>query len=104
MAEGLRLSMADHVMIHAMQGLSRPSLCDTRNIGMQVSMLRDVMPRVSRKIDRLRPVIEIAERFAAQAPCAMGDYGGLHHRAAQVMNDWDARRLADAWEAFGGCR
>ena len=102
MAEGRGLTAADHVMIHAMQVLSRPPLLDRRNIAMQVGMLRDALPRVSRDIARLRPVIDIATKFADQRPCAVGDYGGLHHRAAQVMNDWDARRLADAWEQFRG--
>lgn len=102
MAEARKLSPADHVMLQAMQMLSRPSLCDNRDMGMHVEMLRDAMPRVSRDIDRLVPVIRIADMFATQRPCPIGDFGGLHHRAAQVMNDWDARRLADAWDKFRG--
>lgn len=102
MADRAKLTLPDHVMLHAMQVLSRPCLCDGGNISITVSILREVMPRVSRGDDRLGQIIVIADKFATQRPCPIGDFGGLHDRAAQVMRDWDARRLADAWDALRG--
>ncbi|WP_142663587.1 hypothetical protein [Paracoccus laeviglucosivorans] len=87
-------------MLHAMALLSRPPLVDRANVPMQIDALRAALPRVSRDAPRLRPIIEIAEKFATFAPIEPGYYGGLHHRAAQVMNAWDARRLADGCEAL----
>lgn len=102
MADRAKLTLPDHVMLHAMEVLAKPSLCDGGHITITVDILRQVMPRVSRNDERLSRIIEIADRFATQRPCPIGDFGGLHDRAAQVMRDWDTRRLADAWDALRG--
>ncbi|MDS9467333.1 hypothetical protein RGQ15_07065 [Paracoccus sp. MBLB3053] len=102
MAERQRLSPHDHALIHALALLSRPELRDRSKIGMIVGMIQDVLPRVSRQVERLRPLIVLAEQFASQKQGPLGDFGGLHDRARSIMNDWDGRRLADAWDVVTG--
>ncbi len=102
MADQLRLSIADQAMIHALGILSRPPLTDRRDLDMVVSILRDMMPGVTRENPRLMGLIQTADLFLSYRPLVAGCYGGLHDCARKAMNDWDRRRFAEAWDRIRG--
>lgn len=102
MADQLRLSIADQAMIHALGILSRPPLTDRRDLDMVVSILRDMMPGVTRENPRLAGLVQLAALFLSCRTSVPGCYGGLHDRARKAMNDWDRRRFADAWDKIRG--
>lgn len=104
MAEPLRLSLADHAMIHALGVLSRPPITDRSDLDLVVGILRDLMPGVTRENPQLMGLIQTADQFLSCRVSVPGCYGGLHDRARKVMNDWDRRRLADAWDRARGAK
>ncbi|AGT09702.1 hypothetical protein [Paracoccus aminophilus] len=104
MAEPLKLSIADHVLIHALGLLSRPEIIEAHraDLDLQVDILRSVLPMASKGILTLRPLIELGSRFAAATPRRPGFYGPLHEQAGLAMNRWDRQRMADAWDRIQG--
>ncbi|MCU7431669.1 hypothetical protein [Paracoccus denitrificans] len=99
-----RLSLADHAMIHALGVLSRPPITDRSDLDLVVGILRDLMPGVTRENPQLMGLIQTADQFLSCRVSVPGCYGGLHDRARKVMNDWDRRRLAEAWDRARGAR
>ncbi|WP_149765268.1 hypothetical protein [Paracoccus thiocyanatus] len=91
-------------MIHALGVLSRPPITDREDLDLVVGVMRDLMPGVSRENTRLMGLIQTADQFLTCRVSVPGCYGGLHDRARKAMNDWDRRRLADAWEHVRGPR
>jgi len=104
MAEPLRLSLADHAMIHALGVLSRPPITDRSDLALVVGILGDLMPGVTRENPQLMGLIQTADQFLSCRVSVPGCYGGLHDRARKVMNDWDRRRLAEAWDRARGAK
>ncbi|WP_036765391.1 hypothetical protein [Paracoccus pantotrophus] len=104
MAEPLRLSLADHAMIHALGVLSRPPITDRSDLDLVVGILGDLMPGVTRENPQLMGLIQTADQFLSCRVSVPGCYGGLHDRARKVMNDWDRRRLAEAWDRARGAK
>lgn len=104
MADQLRLSLADHAMIHALGVLSRPPITDRSDLDLVVGILRDLMPGVTRENPQLMGLIQTADQFLSCRVSVPGCYGGLHDRARKVMNDWDRRRLAEAWDRARGVK
>ncbi|RKS51162.1 hypothetical protein BDE18_0393 [Paracoccus pantotrophus] len=104
MADQLRLSLADHAMIHALGVLSRPPITDRSDLDLVVGILRDLMPGVTRENPQLMGLIQTADQFLSCRVSVPGCYGGLHDRARKVMNEWDRRRLADAWDRARGAK
>ena len=102
MADQLRLSLADHAMIHALGVLSRPPITDRSDLDLVVGILRDLMPGLTRENPQLMGMIQTADQFLSCRVSVPGCYGGLHDRARKVMNDWDRRRLAEAWDKARG--
>lgn len=102
MTDHLRLSLADHAMIHALGVLSRPPITDRTDLELVVSVLRDMMPGVTRENPRLAPLIRVADQFVSYRGPGAGYYGGLHDLARREMNSWDRRRLSDAWDRVRG--
>lgn len=104
MTDQLRLSLADHAMIHALGVLSRPPITDRSDLDLVVGILRDLMPGVTRENPHLMGLIQTADQFLSCRVSVPGCYGGLHDRARKVMNDWDRRRLAEAWDRARGAK
>lgn len=104
MADHLRLSLADQAMIHALGVLSRPPITDRAGLDMVVGILRDLMPGVTRENPQLMGLIQTADQFLSCRVSVPGCYGSLHDRAWKVMNDWDRRRLAEAWDRARGAK
>lgn len=102
MAEPFRLTLHDQAMIHALGVLSRPPICDRSELDLVVSIMRDMMSGVTRENTRLLGLIQTADQFATCRVNVAGCYGGLHDRARKVMNDWDRRRLSEAWDRARG--
>ena len=102
MADPLRLSLHDQAMIHALGVLSRPPITDRRDLDLVVDILREIMPGVARENQRLLGLTRVADQFSVLRASVAGDFGGLHDLAARTMNDWDRRRMADAWDRIRG--
>ncbi|MDN3713421.1 hypothetical protein QWZ10_19840 [Paracoccus cavernae] len=96
----MKLSLADHLVIHALGLISRPTSVriDPHELSLEVDILRSVLPTASRGLLPLQPLISLAERIASMSPRIAGCYGSLHDEAAQVMNRWDRYRMAEAWD------
>lgn len=99
MSEPLRLTRHDRVMIHALGILSRPGVTagSRVNFDMFVGILGEVLPAVSAD-ERLKPLADLAARFARYTPTRPGHYGPLHSEADQAMNRWDQQCMAASWE------
>ena len=99
MADPLRLSPADRVLIHALSVLSRPGIVssDRSHFSMIVNMLRDATPMVSRDV-RLKPMVELARQFVNYTPVRPGYYGRLHDLAHFELQRWDEQCLAASWD------
>lgn len=104
MADPLRLSLADQAMIHALGVLSRPPITDRSGLDMVVGIMRDLMPGVTRENPRLLGLTQTADQFLSCRVSVPGCYGSLHDRAWKMMNDWDRRRLAEAWDRARGAK
>ena len=104
MADPLRLSLHDHVLIHGLAVISRPEMMATHrdDLEMIVSMMRDVLPGAGRGTDRLQPLISVGRGLVAMTPIRPGFYGSFHDEARRAMNRWDRQRMADAWDAVKG--
>lgn len=98
----MKLSIHDHVLIHAMTvlgGLSTspfdPAGAETEQ-RMILSMLRDVLPKVHRGEPKLARLVAIADR-AAERPDLID---AIRHDIRARVHDWNRGRLAAAWDAI----
>lgn len=104
MADPLRLTLHDHVVIHGLGIISRPEMMATHrdDLEMVVSMMRDAMPSGGRSTDRMQPLLSVGQGLVGMKPLRPGYYGSFHDEARRVMNRWDRQRMADAWDAIKG--
>lgn len=98
----MKLSIHDHVLIHAMTvlgGLSTspfdPAGAETEQ-RMILSMLRDVLPKVQRGEPKLAWLVAIADRVAERPDLI----DAIRHDIRASVHDWNRGRLAAAWDAI----
>lgn len=93
----MRLTVHDHAMIHALHVLG-DAPWDTRadDDAMVRSILRDVLPGVTRSNGALAPLAGLAGVVAG----ASGSIDGLRNDIHRACHDWHRRRLAAAWDSI----
>lgn len=91
----MKLTVHDHALIHALHYLiSAPWDEREGHIDMVLSILRDVLPGVSRGNPALQPMVALAEQMLS----VRGDIACLYPNIRHACHAWHRLRLAAAWE------
>lgn len=100
MTDPMRLNIYDHALIHAIGLLARASVMVDHHgrQNMAIEILRDLLPGVSRDHARIKPFADLAEIFMRVKDVDPV----LAERARDLVADWDARRLGEAWDKIQG--
>jgi len=101
MVSPVKLSAADHALIHAVGWLAS-NICDTHaHLAMMRSIARDALAQANREIAAINEFARVAEDILDAAESATA---GAHARAMwdanQVLQRWHASRLATAWDVL----
>lgn len=95
----VKLTTADHAMIHAVHVLGYMAWDrDPDHDEMVLSFLREALPRVSRDLAPLAGLIAAADRVLAHR----GPVDGIRHELRAACHEWHRRRLALAWASLTG--
>ena len=98
----MKLSILDHVLVHAMTVLGGLSTSPFDAAGaeteqrMILSMLRDVLPKVQRGEPKLAWLVAIADRVTERPDLI----DAIRHDIRAIAHDWNRGRLAAAWDAI----
>ena len=98
----MKLTIHDHVLIHAMTVLGGLSLSPFDLAGaeaeqrMILSMLHDVLPKVQRAEPKLAWLVAMADRVTERPDLV----DSVRHDIRASVLDWNRGRLAAAWDAI----
>lgn len=104
MADPIRLTLHDHVLIHGLAIISRPELLQEHRMDLEmiVAIVRTALPKASADIAPLAPLLQLGRSLSDATPLRPGFYGSHHDAAREAMNRWDRQRMAAAWDAING--